>query len=159
SCYGTDAQVSYVDVDGGPGVSGAGSGEAALDIEQIIGLAPQAHVTVYQSTSSADALYDDYLTAISSDSARVISTSWGICEGLATGTPGLTGESTVLSGLMHAENTLFEEAAAQGQSVVAASGDAGSEGCDPYESAYPGFGSELFVQDPSSPWPYRLENP
>ena len=39
SCYGTSATVNYIEEDGGAG-SGAGSGEAALDIEDIIGLAP-----------------------------------------------------------------------------------------------------------------------
>ena len=39
SCYGTQTSVSYVQVDGGAG-SGPGSGEAALDIEQAIVLAP-----------------------------------------------------------------------------------------------------------------------
>ena len=42
-CYGTSAVVNYVDVDGGPGAYNAqiSDGEASLDIEQIIGLAPE----------------------------------------------------------------------------------------------------------------------
>jgi kumamolisin len=54
---------------------------------------------------------------ISQDRAHVVSISWGNCE-QAQGTAAIT-----------AENTLFEEAAAQGQSVVAATGDQGSEDC------------------------------
>ena len=39
SCYGIDASIRDVPVDGGAG-SGPGSGEAALDIEQVIAFAP-----------------------------------------------------------------------------------------------------------------------
>jgi kumamolisin len=49
----------------------------------------------------------------------VISTSWGLCE------PFL-GTSNA-----NAENTLFQEAAVQGQSVFAASGDSGAQDCLP----------------------------
>ena len=83
SCYGTNTSVSYVGVDGGPGAAGPGSGEAALDIEQIIGLAPKANVVVYQSPPALDNIYDSFDTAITTDTARVISTSWGTCEGFA----------------------------------------------------------------------------
>ena len=51
SCYGTHASVSYIPVDGGAG-SGEGSGEAALDIENAIGLAPRANFLVYQGANS-----------------------------------------------------------------------------------------------------------
>jgi subtilase family serine protease len=47
ACYGTNATVNYIDVDGGAG-SGAGSGEAALDIEDVIGLAPEATIDVQE---------------------------------------------------------------------------------------------------------------
>lgn len=149
SCYGTSTSVRYVEVDGGPGSSGAGSGETALDIEQIIGLAPEAQIVVYQTNPTLDSLYDGFVAAISSDTAQVISTSWGTCEAFATELAGLFGGPT-LSGMFDAENTLFEEAAVQGQSVVAASGDAGSEECAPWASYDKGFNSELHVQDPSA---------
>src|SRR5947209_6376215 len=51
SCYGTHAAVSYVPVDGGAG-TGQGSGEAALDIENAIGLAPRANILVYQGPNA-----------------------------------------------------------------------------------------------------------
>ena len=150
SCYGTHTTVTYVAVDGGAG-SGAGSGEAALDIEQIIGLAPAAHVVVYQSNAAVLSLYDEFLKAISTDSAKVISTSWGICEALADSYPDPTGGySTTFASVFQAENTLFQEAAVQGQSIVAASGDNGSEGCNPEQSFDNAFSAELAVQDPSA---------
>jgi subtilase family serine protease len=121
SCYGTHASVTYTQVDGGAG-SGPGSGEAALDIETVIGLAPRANIIVYQAPNSASSApgagpYDAFAAIISQDRAQIVSVSWGQCEGL-TGAPNLA-----------AEGALFEEAAAQGQSIVAASGDSGSEGC------------------------------
>ncbi len=151
SCYGTNTSVNYVSVDGGPGPTGAGSGEAALDIEQIIGLAPKASVVVYQSPPNLDNIYNSFSTAITADRSRVISTSWGTCEGFAGNNPEIPGASdTYFNAFFAAENTLFEQAAAQGQSVVAASGDDGSEGCDPWQNLYPGLSSQLSVQDPSA---------
>jgi hypothetical protein len=121
ACYGTDAPVSYVAVDGGAG-TGAGSGEAALDIEDVIGLAPKANVIVYQGPNSNSGSpgagpYDVYSTIISQDTAKVITTSWGQCEPM---------EGNVDA---EAEDTLFEEAASQGQTIVSAAGDDGAEDC------------------------------
>ncbi|MGZ4297398.1 MAG: protease pro-enzyme activation domain-containing protein [Solirubrobacteraceae bacterium] len=116
SCYGTSAPISNITVDGGPG-SGAGSGEAALDIENLIGLAPQASVLVYEGKNTAGGAYDTYRTIISQNRARVISTSWGLCE---------PQEGTSAAG---AENDLFIEAATQGQTIFAASGDHGVQDC------------------------------
>lgn len=122
ACYGTSASISNVSVDGGPG-SGEGSGEAALDIEQAVGLAPKARFLVYEGPngsqdSPGSGPYDTFSTIINQDRARVVSVSWGECEQMQ-------GSSNVA-----AENTLFEEAAAQGQSIVSATGDNGSEDCN-----------------------------
>jgi subtilase family serine protease len=131
ACYGTAAPVTTTLVDGGAG-SGAGSGEAAMDIEDVIGLAPQASIEVYEGPSSHTGAYDTYSRIVADDTAQVISTSWGLCEQLVGAAPAA------------AENTLFEEAAVQGQTVVAASGDQGSDDC--------GIGIRS-VDDPASqPW-------
>jgi len=132
SCYGTSASVGYTTVDGGaqPG-TGPGEGEAALDIEDVIGLAPKAAIDVYQGPNSGTGAYDTYNAIIGADKAKVISTSWGLCEPEA-------GSSTI-----SAENTLFEEAATQGQSVFAAAGDSGSEDCGDGDDS-------LAVDDPAS---------
>ena len=146
SCYGTSAAVSYQEVDGGPPApaSGVDGLESALDIEDVIGLAPQASVIVYQGPNNASGApgygpYDTFNAIISQDRAQVISTSWGECEPSTSTSP----ESQVL-----AENTLFEEAATQGQSIFAASGDDGSEDC--YGSATGSSADALAVDDPGS---------
>ncbi|HTW11467.1 MAG TPA: S53 family peptidase, partial [Solirubrobacteraceae bacterium] len=117
-CYDTHTSINYVKVDGGAG-TGAGSGEAALDIDQIVGLAPRVKLLVYQApnTGSASAPYDEYANIADQDRASVVSTSWGGCEVEQSA-------QTVA-----AEDTLFEQMAAQGQTVVAAAGDSGSSDC------------------------------
>ena len=131
TCYGTGASVSTVAVDGGTG-TGPGDGEAAMDIEDLIGLAPQASIKVYEGPPTGGGAYDTYSRIVSDDTAQVISTSWGMCEALKGSVP------------TSAENTLFEEAAVQGQSLVASSGDEGSDDC--------GDGRQA-VNDPASqPW-------
>jgi subtilase family serine protease len=132
-CYGTNAPVGNVSVDGGAGV-GYGEGEAALDIEDVIGLAPKARIAVYEGPNSYAGVYDTYAAIMAQDTARVISVSWGLCEAYSGST------------LMNAENVLFEQAAIQGQTVLVASGDAGSEGC----SQADGSDDSLSVDDPAS---------
>ena len=117
-CYGTSAQLETVPVDGGA-AAGAGSGEAALDIENVIGLAPAANIKVYEGPNSGSGPYDTFSAIISQHAAQVVTASWGQCESLNGATQAA------------AENTLFEEAAAQGMSILSASGDDGSEDCFP----------------------------
>jgi hypothetical protein len=129
SCFGTSASVTYTQVDGGAG-SGAGSGEAAGDIEDVIGLAPQASVLVYQAPDTTTGEYDVYNAIVSANAANVMATSWGECESSTSGAQNAT-----------AENTLFMEAATQGQSMFAAAGDHGAADCG---------GSTLGVDNPAS---------
>ena len=122
NCYGTHSAISYVKVDGGAGV-GPGSDEAAFDIENLIGFAPEAHLLVYQAPNSSSGLpgsgpYDLYSAIINQDRAQVVSVSWGQCE------------VQLGSRAARAESTLFEQAAVQGQTIVAAGGDDGAEDCD-----------------------------
>lgn len=135
ACYGIqdEASVTKLTVDGGAG-SGYGSGEAALDIEDLLGLAPRAKILVYEGPNAGTGLYDTYNAIISQPEANVISTSWGYCESAAGST------------ITTAENTLFQEAATQGQSVFASAGDDGSEDCD--SSTAPD--TSLAVDDPAS---------
>jgi subtilase family serine protease len=140
ACYGTHAAVSYVQVDGGGG-TGPGSGEAALDIEQLIGLAPKATLIVYQgpnanTDSPGSGPYDVFAAMINADQTQVISNSYGECEAMEG------------SADAHGEETLFEQAAAQGQTIVSATGDNGSEDCDTPGSGLPD--TALAADDPGS---------
>lgn len=139
SCYKTSASVNYKKVDPGPAAPVAANQdglESELDIEDLIGLAPKASLIVYQGQNSNSGAYNTYAAIITQDLAKVISTSWGLCE------------SQEGAASTSAENTLFQEAATQGQSILAASGDQGSEDCyDPMKN--PGA-TGLAVDDPAS---------
>jgi subtilase family serine protease len=119
SCYGTSASVTNVPVDGGAscGNDTECGVEDELDIEDVAGLAPGAQINVYEGPNSGTGLLDTYASIVQDPSAKVVSTSWGLCE---------TAQST---STVSAENTLFEEAATQGQAVFAASGDSGADDC------------------------------
>jgi Pro-kumamolisin, activation domain/Putative Ig domain len=139
ACYRTHATIASVAVDGGAG-QGPGSGEAALDIETLIGLAPNAHVLVYQGPDSSSGApgsgpYDTFSAIINQDRARVITVSWGQCE------------RALGPASADAEDTLFEQAAVQGQSIIAASGDNGSEDCTDRNGVPQ---PQLAVDDPAS---------
>jgi subtilase family serine protease len=115
-------RLNVIDVDGGP--SGAGSGgstagsEATVDVEDVSGLVPLATIDVYEGPDNDTSPLDVYNEIVTESRAEVISTSWGGCEAQDGGTA-----------FASAEANLFEEAAAQGQTVVAASGDDGSSDC------------------------------
>jgi subtilase family serine protease len=115
-CYGISTKVNYIKVDGGV-KAGAGSGEAALDIEMLAGLAPESVIDVYQAPNSTDGFYDIFKQFVTSDTDRVLSVSWASCEA----------DTAVAS--MTAQESLFEQANAQGQTVFAAAGDDGSTSC------------------------------
>jgi subtilase family serine protease len=149
SCLGIVPAITEVAVAGGPigaqQQTGAVAGdmlESELDLEDLIGLAPGASIIDYEGPSqggniSNAAAYDDYATAVDADAAQIITTSYGVCEAALT-----PDES-------NAENVVFEQAALQGQTIIAASGDSGSEDCNN------GIGSSsrqtaLAVDDPAS---------
>ena len=138
SCFGTSATVTAFPVDGGPlSPSGSNPGlETVLDIDNVIGTAPSSTVDVYQGPNSAMGVYDTFQNIVNANTAKVVSDSWGLCESST-----LMNDPNALS----AENTLFEQAATQGQSVFVATGDAGSEGCD---------GSSLLAVDDAASQPF-----
>lgn len=116
-------------VDGFNGAPGSGADEVTLDIELQIALAPAAsEIMVYEGPNSFAGLLDTYNRIATDDQAKEISSSWGLSEALA-------GSSVLAS-----ENSIFQQMAAQGQSLFAASGDSGA-----YDN-----GSTLSVDDPSS---------
>ncbi len=117
SCYGISTPVTYITVDGGAG-TGAGSGEAALDIEILAGLAPEATIDVYQAPNTiSEGMYDIFSDFVADDTDSVLSSSWGLCE------------SEWDTADLNADEELAEQADAQGQTILAAAGDNGSTAC------------------------------
>ena len=124
ACYGVHTIVNYIDADPPGPTFGPGSGEAALDIDNIIGLAPRATIDVYQGVNSPQPsdIYNLYSKIVTTDTDQIIATGWGLCELDVQAT---SGGSAFLS----SEQTLFQQAALQGQTVFAAAGDSGSSDC------------------------------
>ncbi|MHB1447291.1 MAG: S53 family peptidase [Acidimicrobiales bacterium] len=135
ACLGSPAQtITRVPVDGGAPV-GFGTDEATYDVETLAGLVPGAQLLVYEAPNTEAGMLADYAAMINQDRAQVITTSWGVCE--AQQDPAMAS----------AENTLFQEAAVQGQTVLAASGDLGSQDCN---NGATGIDTSLQVDDPAS---------
>ncbi|HYZ55045.1 MAG TPA: S53 family peptidase [Streptosporangiaceae bacterium] len=137
ACYGTKTSVSTVRVDGG--ATGRQEGEAALDIETVIAMAPAARVVVHEAPvfNYAKSVIDVYTKIIDAGVAGVLSISWAACEPMA---------NAVAPGLIASENTLFQQAATEGMSVFAGSGDSGSEACYLHRPSM----KQLAVEDPAS---------
>jgi hypothetical protein len=134
SCFGSNVPVQNISVDGG--AVGPQGGEAALDIEEMSSMAPGASIVVYSGRQVGTGPIDIYARMVGDDSTQVITTSWGICE------------PEMDPGMRAAESSLFAQAAAQGQTVVAASGDAGSSDCfNPSDLL--GGDTSLQVDDPA----------
>ena len=144
ACYSPaiTASVSGISVDGANPNAGAGQGEAALDIEMVIGMAPNVTAKVYVGPNNGSGPLDTYVDMVNryqgNNPPPVITTSWGECE------------AQLSSAYIQGEATLFEQAVAQGQTVVAAGGDEGSEDCYIFPSSND---TRLEVDDPGSqPW-------
>jgi len=119
ACFGLDNPVTTVAVDGG-GTPGGGTTEADADIEQIATQAPGAAILSYEGPNTAQGSYDTWSDIVNQDRASVVSTSFGLCE-----------PDSAADGIVTLEDMLFTQAALQGQTILAASGDSGSEDCYP----------------------------
>jgi len=119
-CYKTAVNVSTVRIllplFPAPNCCDSGTDEVTSDIEDVIGLAPLAKIEVYEASNSLWASWGAELQRIADDdTAQVVSISWEMS----------CGDNPYTSAL----DAKFQQMAAQGQSVFAASGDNGSEDC------------------------------
>jgi subtilase family serine protease len=128
-CYGLSPSITPVNVDGGPG--GGFDNEATLDVEQAAVLAPGAAIQIYQGPNTQAGPTDVYQKIADDNTATIVTVSWGTCEADP-------------SGDVAAEQPIFEQMAAQGQTVVSAAGDSGSSDCHGVTNDSPA------VDDPSS---------
>lgn len=103
-------------IDGVTGVPGSSEIEVELDIEVMHAFAPGAVIQVWETPNSDPGSIDAYNDMVTSDITNSNSTSWGQCE--------LYAKST-----MATLDNIFAQAAAQGMSFFAASGDTGSYDC------------------------------
>jgi hypothetical protein len=93
--------------------------ESDLDLEYASAVARGATVSlVHVGNASNQSVWDALTYAIDQDLAPIISVSYGLCE------PAISASD------LAALNAVLAQAAAQGQAVIAAGGDAGSTDCD-----------------------------
>ncbi len=111
--------ITNVAVDGGGTYSSSQSSdsvEASLDVETIVGLAPGVNVRVYNFPSLSDQDIEDAYNQAVSDGVAATNSSFGGCE--TSDTPFDT-----------ATNSIAEQAASEGTTFNASSGDSGSNEC------------------------------
>ena len=119
ACTGASLAVDYVPTGAPPRKTNA---EVAADIEVIAAPAPKATVVVYELNQQGTGL-GPWELAVSGSAPgglpEVITSSWGSCEP----------DTGMGSSYYQTEESIFDEAAAEGQTIFVASGDDGSEGC------------------------------
>ncbi len=138
-------------VDGAPpGVVTDGGGfEASLDVQQSLGSAPSATALLYDIPDlSNQSTLDAYQAVVDDNKADVISSSFGECERFFL--PDYNA-GTDYSSLLIAQNQIFQQGNAQGQTFLASSGDSSGLGC-PSPSYFDGTASPATFQ-------YGVETP
>jgi kumamolisin len=149
-------RINVVNVDGGPGpiCDACGSIETTIDTQQSGGLAPGAKIIIYQAPNTNQGFVDAFAAAFDANRADTVSVSWGEWEGF----DGTDGEIYFQNGpvtnptngqqstIYQALSDLFTQAAIQGQSMFAASGDNG---------AYDELGSLPTSPSPGQPYSYN----
>jgi subtilase family serine protease len=105
-------------------ISPGDEGESDIDLEYSSGIAQNATIfLVYVGDNQNYSVFDSLAFAITENIAPVVSISYGDCE------------SQLSQSDLNQQNALFEEAAAQGQTIVASAGDLGSVACLPYTAS------------------------
>lgn len=119
----TSAPQAIVVLPGPMPALGPGEIEVELDIEVMHAIAPAATITVWEGQNSASGAVSTYNAMVTSNTTSSNSTSWGDCE---PDTP---------TSLIDTLDQAFRQAAAQGQSFFAASGDFGAYDCRQFTPA------------------------
>ena len=112
------AKYSNVVVDGASTTAGSGAIEVELDMEVVSAIAPGATQHIYIGPNSTQGVNDTYNKIVTDDTAKVMSTSWGLCESQS-------GNSELAS-----LDSIFAQGAAQGQAFFSAAGDSGAYDCN-----------------------------
>ena len=129
--------VTTVTVDGGGVTDGNGSVEASLDVQQVLGGAPGAKVTLVSIPDlSDDHIMDGYQYIIDANKYDIVNSSFGGCELNYTAAYNNGIDFTYILQQYH---ELFQQGNAQGITFVASSGDEGGLECPSanYFNAHP----------------------
>ena len=114
-------------------------GESSLDVEWSGAMAPSASILFVNAANVLPGgIGEDAMTqAIDQDLAPIITTSYGACE------------AGWGSSFLNSTNQLFKQANAQGQTIMAAAGDAGATDCDTGSSATEGLAVDFPASSPN----------
>ncbi|WP_263339554.1 chitobiase/beta-hexosaminidase C-terminal domain-containing protein [Acidicapsa dinghuensis] len=120
SLFGLIPNLPSVMIDGNDPGQTTDAPETYFDVEEASAVAPGAQVILYTSAGSVltDPLMDAALRALEDNQVSVLSVSYGACESEL----GASGNAMW--------SALWQQAAAQGITVFAATGDSGSAACD-----------------------------
>lgn len=122
TCTSGNFEMVWPQTGGDPGLSPGDLGESDLDIEWVGSVARKAQIIFVTSINGVD---DSLTWAIDKNLAPVISLSYGACEAFNTApTPAVA-------------DAIYQQAAGEGISFFAATGDAGAATCDGNNGAYP----------------------
>jgi subtilase family serine protease len=118
-----------VDVDGGAPFDAASGGafEASLDVQQVLGGAPGADVTIVSLPDLSDqSILDGFTYIVEANRWAIVSDSFGSCELLYTAAYNNGVDYTSILTTFDEE---FRQGAAQGITFISSSGDSGGLGC------------------------------
>jgi Pro-kumamolisin, activation domain/Abnormal spindle-like microcephaly-assoc'd, ASPM-SPD-2-Hydin len=127
-----------------PGESSSGAGENELDVEWSGAVAPKAKIIFVVSGSTSTTfggqLSDSYI--VDNKTANIMSASYGTCE-LNLGSSGNA-----------AYNSIWQQGAAEGISIMESAGDQGSAGCSSQDTAAPNADKTGLVVNGMASSPY-----
>ncbi len=135
--------VDVVHLQGAAEELGDGSGEVALDIQVIRGIAPQAQIISYEGPNTSDGFAVPISRIVADGRAKIVSISWGLCEN----------QSSVQA--MRAEQNEFAAAFAAGLSVFTSAGDDAAFDCRRVNVSSNPFERDL---SPGVDWPSGSPN-
>jgi subtilase family serine protease len=131
------ANIQIVTVGTDPGVSPNDVYEANLDLDVVSAVTPNASLVFVNASN----VFDSVQYAIDNNLAPVVSMSYGVCEPLISALPET--DANILQ-------SWAQQANAEGITWIAASGDSGAAGCDPFGAGAPTATQGLAVNLPAS---------
>ncbi len=135
--------VTRVALPGAVDQPGDGTGEVALDLQVIRGIAPLAHITNYEGPNTTGGMVPLIARIVSDGKAKIISNSWGSCE------------NRINKQGMAAEDKELAAAFAAGISYFSASGDDAAYDCRSVNISANPFERDI---SPSVDWPAASAN-
>jgi subtilase family serine protease len=140
--------VTTVLVNGGGAYDGYGSFEASLDVQQVLGGAPGANVTLVSIPDLSDShIAEGYRYIVHSNAYDIVNSSFGGCELEYTAAYNGGVDYTYI---LHNLHEIFQQGNAQGITFVASSGDEGGLECPTPDYGTPGA-NPVFVPSVSNP--------